>query len=68
MRRRIKSITDREDGLDVSFALDEALWEEGEIGSAHLNEISDGDDGEHQRELEPFDDVAEDQKDSEVQR
>jgi hypothetical protein len=66
-RRRIKRVTNREDGLDVPLALDETLREEDEIGSAHLDEISDGDDSEHQRELEPFDNVAEDQKDSEDQ-
>lgn len=51
-------MTDREDGLHVPLALDEALRQERKVGSAHFDQVSHCDDGEHERKLEALDDVA----------
>jgi len=53
-----KIVAHRQDRLHIPLSLDEALGKESEVRAAHLDEVSNGDDGEHEGELEPFDDVA----------
>lgn len=53
-----KTVAHRQDRLHIPLSLDEALGKESEVRAAHLDEVSNGNDGEHEGELEPFDDVA----------
>lgn len=50
--------TDRCDGVEQTFPLDEAFGQERDVGAGHLDHIADGNDSEHEAKLETLDDVC----------
>lgn len=55
----IKFDTHRQNGLNISFSSNKALWQEGKVRTTHFNEVSQGDDTEHESQLKPLDDIYE---------